>query len=233
MNYCDGENWRQYNSPGCPPTVEDQDGNTYKTVQIGDQCWMAENLNVGVMVDSVDTGSTHSDVSDNGTIEKYCYDNDPANCETDGGLYDWNEAMQYTTEEGTQGICPAGWHIPTDEEWKTLEMQLGMSQTEADDTGWRGTDEGDKLKVPDKCEGGENCNASLFGGLLAGSRHHEGPFYNRGAFTRTRTSGLPASVALPTLGGATCAEIIPRSTGTRIIRRTDFLFAASRTDPTI
>jgi uncharacterized protein (TIGR02145 family) len=183
MNYCDGENWRQYNSPGCPPTVEDQDGNTYKTVQIGDQCWMAENLNVGVMVDSVDTGSTHSDVSDNGTIEKYCYDNDPANCETDGGLYDWNEAMQYTTEEGTQGICPAGWHIPTDEEWKTLEMQLGMSQTEADDTGWRGTDEGDKLKVPDKCEGGENCNASLFGGLLAGYRHREGPFYYRGALT--------------------------------------------------
>ncbi|MDZ7611140.1 MAG: FISUMP domain-containing protein [Candidatus Moranbacteria bacterium] len=183
MNYCDGSDWRQYNTPGCPSTVEDADGNTYKTVQIGDQCWMAENLNVGVMVDSVDTGATHSDVSDNGTIEKYCYGNDPANCETDGGLYDWNEAMGYTTTEGAQGICPAGWHIPTDEEFKTLEQQLGMSSAEADDTFWRGTDEGDKLKVRDKCEAGENCDASLFSALMAGHRRHEGPFSHRGAVT--------------------------------------------------
>ena len=42
--------------------------------------------------------------------------------------------------------CPSGWHLPSDNEWKTLEMFLGMSQSEADDTGWRGTDEGGKLK---------------------------------------------------------------------------------------
>ncbi len=49
------------------------------------------------------------------------------------------------TTEGAQGICPEGW-IPTDAEWKTMEMSLGMSQSEADGTGWRGTDEGNKMK---------------------------------------------------------------------------------------
>jgi uncharacterized protein (TIGR02145 family) len=183
MNYCDGDTWRQYNTPGCPASVTDEDGNTYETVKIGGQCWMAENLNVGVQVDSVNTGATHSDVADNGTIEKYCYNNDTNNCDTYGGLYDWREAMQYTTTAGTQGICPTGWHIPTDEEFKTLEKQLGMSTSEADNTGWRGTDEGDKMKIISECEDGANCNASLFSASMAGYRRHEGPFNSLGSHT--------------------------------------------------
>jgi len=69
----------------------------------------------------------NNDISqtDNGTIEKYCYDNDPANCATYGGLYRWNEIMEYTIEEGSQGICPTGWHIPSYTEWNILVDSLG------------------------------------------------------------------------------------------------------------
>ncbi len=53
-------------------------------------------------------------------ITRYCYDNDPKICETDGGLYDWNTAMNNSTTEGAQGICPNGWHVPKDSEWQKL-----------------------------------------------------------------------------------------------------------------
>jgi len=86
---------------------------------IGTQTWAKANLNVGTMV----TGAT-TQASGNG-IEKYCYDNLESNCTTYGGLYQWNEAMQYVTTNGAQGICPAGLHIPTDAEWTTLENYLG------------------------------------------------------------------------------------------------------------
>lgn len=101
----------------CPgtPTVTDADGNVYNTVQIGGQCWMKENLRVGTRID----GS--QEMTDNGINEKYCYDDDPSNCEIYGGLYYWDELMQYTTTQGPQGICPNGWHIPTHADWKILE----------------------------------------------------------------------------------------------------------------
>ena len=104
----------------CPglPTVT-YAGQTYNTVYIGSQCWLKENLNVGTMI------SGTQNQTNNGIIEKYCYNNDPANCATYGGLYQWNEAMQYVTTEGTQGICPDGWHIPTDGEYTVLTNFLG------------------------------------------------------------------------------------------------------------
>jgi uncharacterized protein (TIGR02145 family) len=80
---------------------------------------MAENLNIGTMIN----GSSNQ--TDNSTIEKYCYDNNTSNCDTYGGLYQWDEMMQYTTQQSTQGICPSGWHIPTDNEWITLTNFLG------------------------------------------------------------------------------------------------------------
>ncbi len=119
--------------------IDSRDGQSYTTVQIGTQCWMAENLNIGTMIIG-DENQTN-----NGIIEKYCYNNNTSNCDTYGGLYQWYEAMQYITTTGTQGICPTGWHLPTDDEYKTLEMQLGMSSLDANNTGWRGTDEGSKL----------------------------------------------------------------------------------------
>ncbi len=97
----------------CPgtPTVTDADGNVYPTVQIGDQCWMAENIRVGTMINAP------TDQSNNGITEKYCYENDPTNCDTYGGLYQWNEMMAYNdTIPNLQGICPDGWHIPNTDE---------------------------------------------------------------------------------------------------------------------
>ncbi|MCK9324087.1 MAG: hypothetical protein M0P69_01185 [Bacteroidales bacterium] len=106
----------------CPgaPTMTDDEGNVYPTVQIGDQCWMARSLNIGKMVNSTVKDQPHSNVSNNGIIEKYCYNNDPYNCDLYGGLYDWDEAMRYTEEIGARGICPEGWHIPSDEDWKEI-----------------------------------------------------------------------------------------------------------------
>ena len=103
------------------PLIDVRDGQIYQTVQIGEQCWMAENLNIGTMIN----GS--NDQTDDGTIEKYCYENSTSNCDTYGGLYQWNEMMQYTTTQGVQGICPEGWHLPTDAEWTTLVDFLGGS----------------------------------------------------------------------------------------------------------
>jgi len=90
------------------------DGQSYTTVEIGTQCWMAENLNIGTEINEV------NNQTDNGTIEKYCYD-----CATYGGLYQWNEMMQYVTAGSTQGICPDGWHLPSDGELTTLTSFLG------------------------------------------------------------------------------------------------------------
>ncbi|MCD4735302.1 MAG: hypothetical protein K8R53_04620, partial [Bacteroidales bacterium] len=87
----------------------------YETDSIGNQCWMSENLNVGIQIQNT------TDQTDNNEIEKYCYDNDPVNCDAYGGLYKWDEAMKYATNSNIRGICPAGWHIPSDDEWKTLE----------------------------------------------------------------------------------------------------------------
>ena len=156
------------------PITDVRDGKTYNTVLIGDQCWMAENLNIGDRLDGQDNQF------DNGDIEKYCYGDDTLNCDTYGGLYQWGEMMQYVTTEGVQGICPIGWHIPTDDEWKTLEMQLGMTQAEADDLGWRGTDEGGKLKETGSSHWNfPNTGATNLSGFTAlpGGSRGSGAFY--------------------------------------------------------
>ena len=135
----------------CPgtPTIT-YEGKTYNTVQIGDQCWLRENIDVGTRID----GSQNA--SDNGVIEKYCYNNDPANCTTYGGLYQWNEAMQYVTNEGTKGICPVGWHIPTSVEFQTLSSGVGY--------------DGNALKeIGQGTGGGAGTNTSGFSALLAGN----------------------------------------------------------------
>ncbi len=99
----------------CGNTLTDiRDGKTYPTVQIGSQCWMAANLNKGVQV-------TSSQVQlDNCMDEKYCYSNDPTTCVNYGGLYRWDELMRYDHTPAGQGLCPPGWHVPTDTEWETL-----------------------------------------------------------------------------------------------------------------
>ncbi|MCF8234644.1 MAG: hypothetical protein K9G67_06700 [Bacteroidales bacterium] len=146
MLFCyNGESWKPtMNNDGMSCGTISYGGQSYNTVIIGTQCWLAENLNIGTRVDG------EYEQTDNGNIEKYCYDNLESNCDTYGGLYQWDEMMQYTTEEGTQGICPMGWHLPDDEEWKTLEgyvdSKYKVGDGEWDNTLYRGFDVGLNLK---------------------------------------------------------------------------------------
>jgi uncharacterized protein (TIGR02145 family) len=82
---------------------------------------MKENLNIGEMIPAT------MQQTDNATIEKYCYYDEPDSCTKYGGLYQWEEMMQYTNQQGAQSICPPGWHIPSDAEWDTLANYLGGS----------------------------------------------------------------------------------------------------------
>lgn len=94
-------------------------GETYNTIQIGPQCWFRENLNFGEFI------SSNFPMADNDVIEKYCYIDLEKYCDDYGALYQWNELMDYTTEPGSQGICPEGWHVPDDEEWLEMVEFLG------------------------------------------------------------------------------------------------------------
>jgi uncharacterized protein (TIGR02145 family) len=111
--------------------TDDRDGERYETVIVGDQEWMAENLRF-------DAAGSYLNVADN-PDEKY------------GRLYDWPTVMNgdpssAASPSGVQGICPSGWHLPSDEEWSTLEISLGMDASMANGTQWRGTDHGTQLK---------------------------------------------------------------------------------------
>jgi uncharacterized protein (TIGR02145 family) len=100
------------------------EGHLYNTIQIFSQCWFKENLNVGKRI------SNYEDMKDNSIIEKYCYNDSSKNCEIYGGLYQWDEMMNYTMQESSQGICPPGWHIPSNDEWRilagTVDQQYGI-----------------------------------------------------------------------------------------------------------
>jgi uncharacterized protein (TIGR02145 family) len=157
------------------PFTDPRDGQTYTTVQIDTQCWMAENLNIGTMINGIE------DMTNNSVIEKYCYDNDPANCEIYGGLYQWNEMMQYSTTAGVQGICPAGWHLPTDDEWKILEGTVDSQYPVGDpiwnNTGWRGYDVGLNLKsISGWYAGGNGFGLYDYEALPGGCRYPNGNF---------------------------------------------------------
>lgn len=102
--------------PGCGNNITDADGNSYPTVQIGGQCWMAKNMNVGTLIPAKSSPDPNNQI-----IEKWCYAGNANNCNTYGAYYSWDEAMQGSMTEGAQGICPAGWHIPTDAEFNVLE----------------------------------------------------------------------------------------------------------------
>ncbi len=122
--------------------VTDVDGNEYGTIIVGGQVWMAENLKVT----HYRNGDTLKYAPDSiawteGTAGEYCfYDNDSSYIDTFGYLYNW-----YVVNDG-RGLAPEGWHVARDEDWKHLEKALGMSSAEADTIGWRGTNQGSKLK---------------------------------------------------------------------------------------
>lgn len=120
----------------CQSCVLDIDGNVYNTIEIGDQVWMAENL----MVTHYQDGTSISEFGDSLTGGSYdAYSNNVDLADTYGYLYNWYAVTDI------RDIAPAGWHVPTDAEWKKLEMALGMSQSNADSEGARGSSEGSKL----------------------------------------------------------------------------------------
>lgn len=162
--------------------TDSRDGHQYSTLLLGEQCWMAENLNIGTRIE----GTTEQ--TNNATIEKYCYDNSEANCDVFGGLYQWDEIMDYTTTEGVQGICPTGWSLPTDAEWSTLANYVGtqpaylcnsneyqIAKALAATTLWNAS--------TGTCHVGNNLaanNATGFTGLPGGYRETDGEFYYQG-----------------------------------------------------
>jgi len=96
------------------PITDVRDNQKYPTVTLGTQCWMAANLNFGSQIQS------SSMQRDNCITEKYCFNDISGNCSTLGGLYQWDEMMQFKTVEGLQGMCPPSWHIPSENEWNIL-----------------------------------------------------------------------------------------------------------------
>lgn len=152
--------------------IDTSDNQSYSTIQIGSQCWMAENLNKGTMI----TGGTNP--TDNGVVEKYCYADNQSNCELYGGLYTYVEMMQYSTQTCTQGICPLGWRIPTDEEWCTLTKYIDPIVS-CSASGWSGTDAGLKMKSTSGwSSGGNGNNFSGFNALPSGYRELSHPNFH-------------------------------------------------------
>ncbi len=158
----------------CGNLLEDRDGYTYNTVQIGEQCWMAENLKTKTYPnDDCINGSEHPCTSASGADNfkaRSCYNNSELSCETDGALYSWYGAMNisgdsanpgfnkpqpspYTVWNNHQGICPTGWHIPTPDDFTTLARSTcatGSGDCSVfpfgpEATGVFGTNEGNKL----------------------------------------------------------------------------------------
>jgi uncharacterized protein (TIGR02145 family) len=112
-----------------------RDNKHYNTVLIGSQCWMAENLNFGT------TRTSGVIQRDNCVAEKYCFNDSPANCLISGGLYQWDEIMQYSEIPGKQGMCPAGWHLPSETEWNLLFINYinnGFAGSALKSTGFSG-----------------------------------------------------------------------------------------------
>lgn len=130
-------------------------GITYETVQIGEQCWMKENLNYQ-------------------TSNSWCHNNNPDNCDTYGRLYIWHAIMNGESSSnqipsGVQGICPDGWHVPSDAEWDLLVDFLGGESTA-----------GGKMKQPgtslwDSPNTGAR-NSSGYSALPSGTRSSSGIF---------------------------------------------------------
>lgn len=137
--------------------TDSRDGQVYKTVTIGMQTWMAENLNYAV--DS-----------------SWCYENSADSCSKYGRLYTWTAAMGVGMSYNSailgdsvnhQGVCPAGWHVPTNGEWATLETAVGGSYSA-----------GTKLKSTSGWyDSGNGTDSYGFSALPAGGRYNDGDFY--------------------------------------------------------
>lgn len=135
-------------------------------VSIKGKCWFAENLNIGTMI----TGETTQ--TDNERFEKHCYNDIEDSCDVWGGLYQWDEMMNYSTTEGAQGICPEGWHIPTYSEISELRLIALYNGGKLKETGtryWNSPNTGAVDKYGLALLGAGNRSASVpvgFGGIF-------------------------------------------------------------------
>jgi uncharacterized protein (TIGR02145 family) len=177
----------------------DPDNKSYAIVKIGSQTWMAENLAWLPMVSDSGEGS-------DSLPYYYVYDYEDSlvnsakstvNYKTYGVLYNWTAAMNPGGKKSTmsgqvRAVCPAGWHMPDDDEWKVLEMALGMTQTDADTLYWRISGEvGKKLKSSiGWAEEGNGINAYGFTALPGGYRNTHGGFWNEGKFSLFWTASI-------------------------------------------
>ena len=110
--------------------IVDVDGNSYRTVEVGGQVWMAENLNT---------------VSEYGN--SWCYSDQEFYCDRYGRLYSWEAAMAGELEPGSQGICPNGWYLPTDEDWYALESFFATARCDAHRLSWGCSPAGQMMKT--------------------------------------------------------------------------------------
>ena len=162
------------------------DGHAYDLVAIGSQCWFAENLRTvhyangdeipGNLSDSEWSSMSSGAQTVYGEGSSSCSGDcdEVANLEAYGRLYNWFAV------DDSRGLCPSGWHVPTDGEWMTLEMELGMTSSEANSTGSRGTDQGAQLKSsPSDDPSWDGTNTLGFSALPGGLRGDDnGHFYN-------------------------------------------------------
>jgi uncharacterized protein (TIGR02145 family) len=163
-------------------TITDVDGNTYNTLQIGTQCWMRSNLNVSKFRNGNNivniTNNTQWSITSNGA---WCYyDNDMSNGTLYGKLYNW-----YAVND-SRGLCPIGWHIPTDVEWTTLENNLG---------GWSVAGGAMKSTIGWGSSNTGATNSSGFTALPGGGRYVNGVFASIGDFGNWWSSTFLGSVS--------------------------------------
>ena len=178
--------------------TDERDGQVYKTVKIGDQIWMAQNLNYAY------TGVKFSAKGNTSDSTSWCYENKVSNCDKYGRLYTWSAVMDSAAQfienarttcghsnltEGTlgsrcnpnsphRGICPEGWHVPTEQEFSTLHTYIGGSNTGGlllkSTSGWY--------------SGGNGTDKYGFSELSAGYRSGSGYFYDEGRIARLWTA---------------------------------------------
>ena len=187
--------------PPCPEPIEfdtiiDYEGNKYNTIQFGDQRWMVNNLKTTHYADGTEIPlvESTSDWEDLGYDEKaYCFYNNSTNNEARiyGALYTWPAAMNGTqgsdnNSSEVQGVCPDGWHLPSDSEWKELEIFLGMAPDTVDTIGLRGINIGSKLASSSEgwSDGSLESNpvfgSSGFNAKPGGGRRYDGTFGHKG-----------------------------------------------------
>jgi len=173
-----------------PITVTDADGNIYMATTIGKHVWITENLKTTKFNDnSAITNVTSNTTWSSTTRPAYSwFNNDTVYRDLYGGLYNY-----FAVESGK--LCPVGWHVPTNDEFKALEKSLGMTQAGADSLGWRGTDQGRRMKSRSGWnDNGNGTNSSGFSGLAGGYRYGaDGSFNDLGAVSYWWTSTKKSS----------------------------------------